>query len=53
MSTTKYARLVSDVRQLKLDLEQMAGMSSSREKDAFYDAAGMVKNVLETHERNT
>lgn len=53
MSTTKYTRLLADVRQLKLDLEQMAGLAPSRERDAFFDAAGMVKNILEQHERNT
>lgn len=50
MSTTKYTRLLADVRQLKLDLEQMAGLAPSRERDAFFDAAGMVKNLLEDHD---
>lgn len=50
--TTKYNRLVADVRQLKLDLEYMAGMAPSREREAFFDAADMVKNLLEKHERN-
>lgn len=48
--TTKYNRLMRDVRQLKLDLEYMAGMAPSRERDAFFDAADMVKGVLETHD---
>lgn len=51
--TTKYNRLMRDVRQLKLDLEQMAGMAPSREREAFFDAADMVKNLLETHERKS
>lgn len=50
--TTKNNRLLADVRQLKLDLEQMAGLAPSQEREAFFDAADMVKNVLETHERN-
>ena len=50
--TTKYNRLMRDVRQLKLDLEYMAGMAPSREREAYFDAADMVKNLLETHERN-
>lgn len=50
--TTKYNRLLADVRQLKFDLEYMAGMHSDWEKGAFYDAADMVKNLLEHHERN-
>ena len=48
--TTKYNRLMSDVRQLKLDLEQMAGLAPSREQEAFFDAADMVKNLLEDHD---
>ena len=50
---TLYEHLIGDIRQLKLDLEQMAGLAPSREREAFFDAAGMVKNVLEHHERNT
>lgn len=50
---TDHTRLLADVRQLKLDLEQMAGLAPSQERDAFFDAADMVKNLLEKHERNT
>lgn len=46
-----YKALLNDVRELKRDLESMAGLSKHTAKDAFWDAADMAKGVLEDDER--
>lgn len=46
-----YKALLTDVRDLKTDLESMAGLSKHSAKDAFWDAADMTKGVLEDAER--
>lgn len=55
MAKSKYERLyeslLADVRELKRDLESMAGLSKHGAKDAFWDAADMTKSVLESAER--
>lgn len=55
MSKSKYERLyeslLTDVRELKRDLESMAGLSKHGAKDAFWDSADMTKSVLEAAER--
>lgn len=46
-----YKALLDDVRELKRDLESLAGMSKHSAKDALWDAADMTKGVLESDER--